>query len=357
MTTKLDNRTRTSGRPFRILAINGGGTLGLMPALVLQHLEQKTGKRIHEMFDLICGTSVGAVIAGVCVTPKNMSGSREVSAQVSTTLPEAIEELKSTKMFHTSWWRDMYTLGGLLAARVSPKKRDDIMQKLYGNTKITDGLTDILTVSYDISSNNAKIFSSSKGRANLDDDVLISDAIKASAAVPTVWDPLRVGSSVCIDGGLFSNNPLLYGLSEAINVYNAEPEDIILFSLGTGYLVDSDPQLFTRGFRFLEKVVRTFASSETINSVTLANTFLPKISQFVHLDFPLQWNQFKVLSTSNKTIATYERVANGVVQDSDNVLTVLGDYLTGNAPLESHREEKGQFYTNVHRNFDIAPRF
>ena len=49
--------------PLRILCLDGGGIKGLVPAIILQEIEQKCGHRIDEMFDLVVGTSTGGIIA------------------------------------------------------------------------------------------------------------------------------------------------------------------------------------------------------------------------------------------------------------------------------------------------------
>ncbi|XP_009405622.2 phospholipase A I isoform X2 [Musa acuminata AAA Group] len=48
---------------LRILSMDGGGMKGLATVQMLKQIEQGTGKRIHEMFDLICGTSTGGMLA------------------------------------------------------------------------------------------------------------------------------------------------------------------------------------------------------------------------------------------------------------------------------------------------------
>lgn len=48
---------------LRILAMDGGGMKGLATVQILKEIEKGTGKRIHELFDLICGTSTGGMLA------------------------------------------------------------------------------------------------------------------------------------------------------------------------------------------------------------------------------------------------------------------------------------------------------
>ncbi|GMH30273.1 hypothetical protein Nepgr_032116 [Nepenthes gracilis] len=48
---------------LRILSMDGGGMKGLATVKILKEIEKGTGKCIHEMFDLICGTSTGGMLA------------------------------------------------------------------------------------------------------------------------------------------------------------------------------------------------------------------------------------------------------------------------------------------------------
>ncbi|KAK4258981.1 hypothetical protein QN277_005366 [Acacia crassicarpa] len=48
---------------LRILSMDGGGMKGLATVQILKEIEKGTGKRIHELFDLICGTSTGGMLA------------------------------------------------------------------------------------------------------------------------------------------------------------------------------------------------------------------------------------------------------------------------------------------------------
>ena len=48
---------------FQILSLSGGGYLGLYTASVLATLEEQSGRKIVDMFDLFAGTSIGGIIA------------------------------------------------------------------------------------------------------------------------------------------------------------------------------------------------------------------------------------------------------------------------------------------------------
>lgn len=47
----------------QILSIDGGGIRGIIPLKVLEYIESQTRKQIHELFDVIGGTSTGGIIA------------------------------------------------------------------------------------------------------------------------------------------------------------------------------------------------------------------------------------------------------------------------------------------------------
>ena len=57
----------------RILCLDGGGVRGLVQIEMLRQIEQRTGKRITELFDWIVGTSTGGIIALTLVYGRSLS--------------------------------------------------------------------------------------------------------------------------------------------------------------------------------------------------------------------------------------------------------------------------------------------
>lgn len=54
------------GRGVRVLALDGGGMKGMAEVQMLRAIEARTGRRIHELFDVIGGTSTGCMLAVGC---------------------------------------------------------------------------------------------------------------------------------------------------------------------------------------------------------------------------------------------------------------------------------------------------
>ena len=72
-----------SKRPFRILSCHGGGARGVIPSLVLLRIEQITGKHPSELFDLMIGTSTGALVCTVLNVPNVPSKLEMLSKDIS----------------------------------------------------------------------------------------------------------------------------------------------------------------------------------------------------------------------------------------------------------------------------------
>src|SRR5205823_5242058 len=54
---------------LKILAIDGGGIRGVIPATILSAIEERTETSICKLFDLVAGTSTGGILALGLVKP------------------------------------------------------------------------------------------------------------------------------------------------------------------------------------------------------------------------------------------------------------------------------------------------
>src|SRR5205085_835872 len=63
---------RMADKLFRVLSLDGGGAKGFYTLGILREMEAMIGCSIHEKFDLIFGTSTGAIIASMLALGKTV---------------------------------------------------------------------------------------------------------------------------------------------------------------------------------------------------------------------------------------------------------------------------------------------
>src|ERR1700742_3801709 len=114
-----------------ILAIDGGGIRGLIPALVLAEIEKRTGRPTSGLFDLVAGTSTGAIIACALTRPAPLSA-EEVAA---------IYEDEGPQIFHASLLKKVTSLGGVLDERYDARGLVTSLQRHLGTARLADAVT------------------------------------------------------------------------------------------------------------------------------------------------------------------------------------------------------------------------
>jgi patatin-like phospholipase/acyl hydrolase len=196
---------------MRILSIDGGGIRGLIPALVLAEIETRTGRPIASLFDLVAGTSTGAIIACALTRPEPMP-----AAEVA-----AIYEDEGPLIFDASLLKQITSLGGVIDERYDDRELVRSLQRHLGETRLAEATVGVLVTAYDLEARQALVL-------RRGDDVRMVDAAHASSAAPTYFEPLRLGERTLIDGGVFAVNPAILAFAEA------RGEIDVLASLGTG---------------------------------------------------------------------------------------------------------------------------
>ena len=242
-----------------ILSIDGGGIRGIIPATFLIEFEKRTGKPICELFDLIAGTSTGGILAATLAVPNRYGTPKYSAEQVCTGYFDHGETI-----FHKRLSRPVTTLGGLIRPKYSPSGLDEMLENYLGSARLHSTLTEILVTAYDMSSSTPWFFKTSfaKGHRAPEDDPLLSQVARATAAAPTYFPPLTMEGHCLIDGGVFACNPALCAYAQARNMYHEETEFLIV-SLGTG-----------------EQVHNCFCSK--VNNWGIANWALPIIAVAVN---------------------------------------------------------------------------
>lgn len=196
---------------MRVLAIDGGGIRGLIPALVLAEIERRSRRPIARLFDMVAGTSTGAVLACVLTRPDPMA-----AAQAAT-----LYEREGPQVFDRSLVKKITSLGGLIDERYDARGLVASLRRHLGDVRLAQATTRLAITTYDLQARQALVL-------RTDDDMSMVDAAHASSAAPTYFEPVRVGARTLIDGGVFALNPAALAYAEAAG------EIEVLASLGTG---------------------------------------------------------------------------------------------------------------------------
>jgi predicted acylesterase/phospholipase RssA len=242
-------------RRTRILAIDGGGIRGIIPARILQEFEAQAGMPTHQLFDVIVGTSTGGLIALGLTAPAldDVSTARYTAADL-----VRLYEERGSEIFSPRLWRR------LLPVRKAPYQSgplESILKEYFGDTLLSQALVEVAVTAYNIEHRRPHLFTRRRARyenAQKDRpyDFLVRDLARATTAAPTYFEPARIyparrGSResrgrqmgdrhTLIDGGLFANNPAFTALVEGLQATREIGSDSsIVVSLGTGSLAKS----------------------------------------------------------------------------------------------------------------------
>ncbi len=223
-----------------ILSLDGGGIRGLIPASVLQALENRTGRCIHELFDLIVGTSTGGILATGLARPEKGQAGGPCSAKE---LVQLYSE-RGHKIFSRSLWKGVTSLGGLSDEKYDAAPLEGILHEMLGDAELSDTVPDIIVTSYDIEKREPYLFKTSKARAGEEGrNHLLRHVARATSAAPTFfeaflldeeqWKGEKDNRRALVDGGVFANNPSMIALSEALSS-GTDMNEILLCAAGTG---------------------------------------------------------------------------------------------------------------------------
>jgi patatin-like phospholipase/acyl hydrolase len=198
---------------MRVLAIDGGGIRGLIPALVLAEVERRTGRHMADLCDLIAGTSTGGILACALAKPDPLPAEQIAG----------IYEQEGPKIFDRSLLKTITSVDGNLDERYDDKGLLAALRKYLGDATLGEATVPLLITGYDIEARQAVVL-----RPATDPAVTMVDATRATSAAPTYFEPWKVGNRPLVDGGVFAINPAMLAYAEAGGKLD------VLGSLGTG---------------------------------------------------------------------------------------------------------------------------
>jgi NTE family protein len=268
----LDHRSGLRRRPVVGLALSGGGARGLAHIGVLKALS-----RAGVPIDCLAGASMGGVIgaafaAGVPV--------EEIEAF-------ALHNSRPVRMLRLV---DLFPLrhGLITGARM----REELCRLLGAETTFADLRIPFAVTAVDLISGEEVVLR----------DGLVVDAVRASAAVPAVFDPVEIGGRRLVDGGILNNLPV-----DVARSFGAEA--LIAVNVAISYydrdLVD-DGSAPAR-LRIAHNAWR--AEAITVNALVQARLRKARPDVLIHPPIPARMTQLAGFAHAETIIAAGEEAA------------------------------------------------
>jgi len=219
---------------IKVLAIDGGGIRGIIPALVLEEIERQTGQPIASLFDLIAGTSAGGILGMALTMPGEQGRPRYTAHDI---IP--IYEEKMKQIFSRSVWHMIKAVDNLAEVKYPTEGIESFLEEFFGDIRLKEALTDIMVTSYEIEQQRPFIFKSFKAKEDPECDFLMKDVARATSAAPTYFEPCKLevnytlGYRALLDGMVFASNPAMCAYVE-VRKKNPGADRFLVVSLGTG---------------------------------------------------------------------------------------------------------------------------
>ncbi|HKB99033.1 MAG TPA: patatin-like phospholipase family protein [Terriglobales bacterium] len=274
------NTPNSAPRPMRLLSIDGGGLKGLIPAEALiaieNQLDELTGRSLPlcERFDLIGGTSTGAILAVGLALGLKAADLRDFYLKLGKSI--------FTKVFFLERFWHSYPAGPL----------EQQLKDVFGeNATLGSGKlrTNIVIVSKNVTLGTTWFFTNnSKGKYFANNRELpLWQIVRASSAAPTYFPPRKITvpddagrphEYEFVDGGVSSyNNPSLQVFLEATDPqyqfgWPTGTSKLLLMSLGTGFDAVTVPAGKASGYNRLDWA--GYAIQELMNDANLQQNVL-----------------------------------------------------------------------------------
>lgn len=133
----IQNIKTVNANKKRILIIQGGGIKGVVPAEMVKHIQQKLGCKICQSFDLIVGTSTGAIIGSMLAFGVSANQIADVYIKKGRNLFKKFPWYKKL----TNWNLPLYDRSGMISQMTEIYKRYFGMVPYMGQVKTNLALT------------------------------------------------------------------------------------------------------------------------------------------------------------------------------------------------------------------------
>ncbi len=239
-------------KKIRILSLDGGGMRGIIPATVLEYVENKIieitenpNARIADYFDLVAGTSTGGILSAFYLTPSKTLFKEDPISKFKASEALNFYSKEGYKIFNASKKFGWFGLRRLFnASQYSPKELEKILHREFQHLHLKELLKPCIITTYNLQNKNSFFFSS-REPMHKDREFYVKDVLRSTSAAPTYFPPAFIENlatekqMINIDGGVFANNPTMCAYSEARatdfdDISFPSAKDMLILSIGTG---------------------------------------------------------------------------------------------------------------------------
>ena len=221
-------------KKFRILTLDGGGLRGIYTAHILKRIQEDEGIVFSDYFDLIAGTSTGAILAGALATNQDIDKIIQLYKKHGNEIFSShLCPFKKYLGFSLPFFPCLNL--GLFGRKYSQSTLQAQLNDIFGSKTMSDSKTNLMLFATDIANGVPHVFKSPySSKFTRDKNVKLSDAILASTSAPIYFSPYKLDDKYLLaDGGLWCNNPSICAVSEANNYFNKTHAEVELLSIGT----------------------------------------------------------------------------------------------------------------------------
>ena len=291
---------------YKILSLAGGGVRGLLSLDFLIELEKQTGRPVHKSFDLIVGTSVGALIGA------NLT---HLSANYT-------KGLLANSLLSRLFKPNLFSFGGLIQTKYNTESKLKAIREVVPDAP---RFVDYAFPAFDIKSQRPVIFNS------LEDinagyvfttKFSMKDAVCASTAVPILWNPYGLLEYNLVDGAFVANSPDSIGIKLALDKNKiTSMSDILLVSVGTG--VQTRQYNFKSGTTPLRWMIPTFMMLLESSSTYTKMLYHKEGFNYFSFDTNLNYGSDDIDDISSKNLLNLEKDASNLIFNNQDKISKL----------------------------------
>jgi uncharacterized protein len=218
----------TARPPLRVLSLSGGGYLGLYTAAVLAGLEARAGVPLARRFDLIAGTSIGAVLALALAFEVPMS------RLVSLFIAQGTEVFSGRALPAGTVSRLFDLSRSVFGPKYSGAALRKALHAEFGSATLADARHRVVVPAVDVGECRTKVFKTPHAPSSQGDGELpVIEVAMAACAAPAFFPSVRIGDRLYADGGLFAVAPDQVALHELQHFIGADLARVHMLSIGT----------------------------------------------------------------------------------------------------------------------------